>query len=125
MNASMIHATLGAWDATGHLPTCTREAINAEAMLCESVKIALLAIDGVDAVTFELGSAGSIYFECWSDASDDHTISIKVRVSNHDAGHRGCENAANIVAGDSVKEIELQLAKAAKAMAEEISFVLC
>lgn len=124
MNATKIHATLEAWDATGHLPTCTREAIDAESMLCEAVKAALLAIDGIDSVHYECGSAGSIYFECDSDASEDECISIKVRVSNHKAGRRGCENAADIVVGDSVAEIERQLARAAQAIASEIEFVL-
>lgn len=124
MNATKIHATLEAWDATGHLPTCTREAINAETMLCESVKAALIAIDGIDGVCYENGSAGSIYFECFSDASDDATISIKVRVSNHKAGRRANELDADIVVGDSVVEIERQLAKAAEAIAAEIDFVL-
>lgn len=124
MNATKIHATLEAWGATGHLPTCTREAIDAETMLCETVKAALLAINGIDGVYYENGSAGSIYFECISDASDDATISIKVRVSNHKAGRRGCENAADIVVGDLVAEIERQLAKAGQAIAAEIDFVL-
>ena len=124
MNATKIHTTLEAWDATGHLPHCTREAIAAESMLCESVKSALLAVDGIDDVTFECGSAGSIYFECFSDASDDDCISIKVRVSNHKAGRRANELAADIVVGDSVAEIERQLAKVAEAIAAEINFVL-
>ena len=124
MNATKIHATLEAWDATGHLPHCTREAIVAESMLCESVKSSLLAIDGIDAVIYGCGSAGSIYFECISDASDDQNISIKVRVSNHKAGRRANELAADIVVGDSVAEIERQLAKVAEAIAAEINFVL-
>lgn len=124
MNARTIKATLEAWDATGHLPACTREATAAEALLCETVKSALLAIDGIDGVTFECGSAGSIYFECYSDASDDQNISIKVRVSNHKAGRRANELAADFVVGDSVEEIERQLAKVAEAIAAEINFVL-
>lgn len=124
MNATMIHATLEAWDAHGHLIVSDRRFIQAEAELCQAVKSALLAIDGVDSVTFELGSAGSIYFECEKEIGEDDTARIKVRVSNHDAGKRGCENAANIVVGDSVREIELQLAKAARIMASEIEFAL-
>ena len=124
MNAKMIHATLEAWDAHGHLIVSDRRFMQAEAELCQAVKSALLAIDGVDAVTFELGSAGSIYFECEKEVGKDDTARIKVRVSNHDAGKRGCENAANIVVGDSVREIELQLAKAARVMASEIEFAL-
>ena len=124
MNATKIHSTLEAWDATGHLPYCTREAIAAESMLCETVKSALLAIDGIDAVVYKCGSAGSIYFECISDASDTDTISIKVRVSNHKAGRRANELAADIVVGDVVAEIERQLAKVAEAIAAEINFVL-
>ena len=124
MNATKIYATLEAWDATGHLPHCTREAIAAESMLCESVKSALLAVDGIDSVHYENGSAGSIYFECDSNASEDQNISIKVRVSNHKAGRRANELAADIVVGDSVAEIERQLAKVAEAIAAEINFVL-
>ena len=124
MNAKMIQATLEAWDATGHLPTCTREAMDAEALLCETVKSALLAVDGIDVVTFECGSAGSIYFECYNESSDDNTISIKVRVSNHKAGRRANELAADFVVGDSIKEIERQLAKVAEAIAAEIDFVM-
>jgi hypothetical protein len=124
MNAKLIHATLEAWDAVGHLVFSDRQFMQAEAELCQAVKSALLALDGVDDVTFERGSAGSIYFECEKEVNEDDTARIMVRVSNHDAGKRGCENAANIVVGDSVREIELQLAKAAKAMAENIDFVL-
>jgi len=124
MNARTIKATLEAWDATGHLPHCTREAMDAESMLCESVKSALLAVDGIDAVVYECGSAGSIYFECYSEASDDHTISIKVRVSNHKAGRRANELAADFVVGDLIDVIERQLAKVAEAIAAEIDFVL-
>ena len=124
MDAKLIHATLEAWDAVGHLVFSDRQFMQAEAELCQAVKSALLALDGVDDVAFECGSAGSIYFDLYSEASEDDTISIKVRVSNHDAGKRGCENAANIVVGDSVLEIEMQLVKAAKAMASEIEFVL-
>ena len=117
-----IVSLLKAWDATGHLPTCDCRAINAEKALCESVKVALLAIPGIDTVVYENGSAGSIYFECFSEASDDHTISIKVRVSNHKAGRRANELAADIVVGDPIWEIERQLAKVAKAIVAEIAF---
>lgn len=124
MDAKLIHATLEAWDAVGHLVFSDRQFMQAEAELCQAVKSALLALDGVDDVAFERGSAGSIYFECEKGVGEDDTARIMVRVSNHDAGKRGCENAANIVVGDSVLEIEMQLVKAAKAMASEIEFVL-
>lgn len=117
-----IAALLEGWETTGNFPASSHLAIDAESNLCEAVKSSLLAIDGVDAVVYKNGSAGSIYFECFSDASDTETISITVRVSNHKAGKRGCENAADIVVGDSEAEIERQLAKAADAMAAAIAF---
>ena len=123
MDAKSIHATLGAWDAVGHLPICTREVQQATERLTDTVTKALEAIEGVDSVTFEFGSMGSIYFDLWHD-NDDYTISVRVRVSNHKSGKRGNENAADIVVGDSVEEIDRQITKARQAMAKEIEFVL-
>jgi hypothetical protein len=123
MDANMIHATLEAWDAHGHLPVCTRQVQDATDLLTDAVTNALCSIEDVDSVTFEHGSMGSIYFDLWKD-DDEWTISVRVRVSNHKAGKRACENAADIVVGDSVDEINRQLTKARQAMANEIEFVL-
>ena len=123
MDAKTIHATLEAWDAVGHLPNCSREVQQATDRLTDAVTKALEAIEDVDSVTFEHGSMGSIYFDLWHD-NDEWTISVKVRVSNHKAGKRGNENAADIVVGDSVEEIQRQITKARQAMAKEIEFVL-
>lgn len=123
MNAKLIHATLEAWDAHGHLPVCTRQVQDATDLLTDAVTNALCSIEDVDSVTFEHGSMGSIYFDLWKD-DDEWTISVRVRVSNHKAGKRACENAADIVVGDSVDEINRQLTKARQAMANEIEFVL-
>ena len=123
MDARTIHATLGAWDAVGHLPVFTRHVQDATDLLTDTVAKALCSIEDVDSVTFEHGSMGSIYFDLWKD-DDEWTISVRVRVSNHKAGKRACENAADIVAGDSVDEINRQLTKARQAMANEIELVL-
>jgi hypothetical protein len=123
MDAKLIHATLEAWDAVGHLPVCTRQVQDATDLLTDAVTNALCSIEDVDSVTFEHGSMGSIYFDLWKD-DDEWTISVRVRVSNHKAGKRACENAADIVVGDSVDEINRQLTKARQAMANEIEFVL-
>lgn len=123
MNAQMIHATLEAWDAVGHLPICTKEVQHATDLLTDAVTAALCSIEDVDSVTFEHGSMGSIYFDLWKE-DDEWTISVKVRVSNHRAGKRACENAADIVVGNSVEEINRQLTKARQAMANEIELVL-
>jgi hypothetical protein len=123
MNAEMIHAKLGAWDAVGHLPVCTRQVQDATDQLADAAQAALESFEGVDSVTWEHGSMGSMYFDLWHD-NDDWTISVKVRVSNHKAGARACENAANIVVGDSVEEIARQLTKARQAIANEIELVL-
>ena len=123
MDAKLIHATLEAWDAHGHLPVCTRQVQDATDLLTDAVTNALCSIEDVDSVTFEHGSMGSIYFDLWKD-DDEWTISVRVRVSNHKAGKRACENAADIVVGDSVDEINRQLTKARQAMANEIEFVL-
>ena len=123
MDAKMIHATLEAWDAVGHLPICTKEVQHATDLLTDAVTAALCSIEDVDSVTFEHGSMGSIYFDLWKE-DDEWTISVKVRVSNHRAGKRACENAADIVVGDSVEEINRQLTKARQAMANEIELVL-
>ena len=123
MDARAIHATLGAWDAVGHLPICTRQVQDATDLLTDAVTKALCSIEDVDSVTFEHGSMGSIYFDLWKD-DDEWTISVRVRVSNHKAGKRACENAADIVVGDSIDEINRQLTKARQAMANEIELVL-
>ena len=123
MDARTIHATLGAWDAVGNLPVCTRQVQDATDLLTDAVTKALCSIEDVDSATFEHGSMGSIYFDLWKD-DDEWTISVRVRVSNHKAGKRACENAADIVAGDSVDEINRQLTKARQAMANEIELVL-
>ena len=123
MDARTIHATLAAWDAVGRLPICTRQVQDATDLLADAVTKALCSIEGVDSVTFEHGSMGSIYFDLWKD-DDEWTISVRVRVSNHKAGKRACENAADIVVGDSVDEINRQLTKARQAMANEIELVL-
>ncbi|MFY8201926.1 MAG: hypothetical protein ACOVLE_14720 [Pirellula staleyi] len=123
MDARTIHATLGAWDAVGNLPVCTRQVQDATDLLTDAVTKALCSIEDVDSVTFEHGSMGSIYFDLWKD-DDEWTISVRVRVSNHKAGKRACENAADIVVGDSIDEINRQLTKARQAMANEIELVL-
>ena len=123
MDARTIHATLGVWDAVGSLPVCTRQVQDATDLLTDAVTKALCSIEDVDSVTFEHGSMGSIYFDLWKD-DDEWTISVRVRVSNHKAGKRACENAADIVVGDSIDEINRQLTKARQAMANEIELVL-
>jgi hypothetical protein len=111
--ANMIHPTLEAWDAVGHLPLCTRAVIDAEQALIDAVDAAVKAIDGVEDCYSEAGSIGSRY---WTIDAIGGDWSIKLRVSNHKAGKRGAENDADIVVGDSVKEIERQLAKIAAAV---------
>jgi len=113
MNANMIHATLEAWDAVGHLPLCTRAVIDAEQALIDAIDAAVKAIDGVEGCYSEAGSIGSRY---WTIDAIGGDWSIKLRVSNHKAGRRGNENDADIVVGDSIKEIERQLAKIAAAV---------
>ena len=113
MNAKVIHANLEAWDAVGHLPLCTRAVIDAEQVLIDAVDAAVKAIEGVEDCYSKAGSLGSHY---WEIDVVDGDWSVKLRVSNHKAGGRGCENDADIVVGDSVEEIERQLAKIAAAV---------
>ncbi len=111
--ANMIHATLEAWESVGHLPLCTRAVIDAEQALIDAVDAAVKAVDGVEDCYSEAGSVGSRY---WTVYAIDGGWSINLRVSNHKAGKRGAENDADIVVGDSVEEIERQLAKIAAAV---------
>lgn len=120
MNAQKIEAALQAWDAVGYLPASAREAYDATDYLVESVKSALRSIECVHAVTCEHGSMGSIYFECYHDTDDD-SVSVKFRVSNHKAGRRGNELAGGIVVGMSTDEIQRQIDRVAPAIAEELS----
>jgi len=120
MNARMVEVALQAWDAVGHLPVCTREVYDATEVLVDKVKSALRSIEGVHAVTWDHGSMGSIYFECYHD-TDDHSVSVKFRVSNHKAGRRGNELAGGIVVGMGNEEIQKQLDRVAPAIAEELS----
>lgn len=120
MNARAIEVALQAWDAVGHLPVCTRDVCDATDHLVESVKSALLSLAGVDAVEWSHGSMGSIYFECYHD-TNEHSVSVKFRVSNHKAGRRGNELAGGIVAGMGTEEIQRQLDRVAPAIAEELS----
>jgi len=120
MNARMIEVALKTWDAVGHLPVCTRAVHDATELLVDTVKSALRSIEGVHAVTWDHGSMGSIYFECYHD-TDDHSVSVKFRVSNHKAGRRGNELAGGIVVGMGTEEIQKQLDRVAPAIAEELS----
>jgi len=88
----MIEVVLMDWDAVGHLPVCTRAAQDATELLVDRVRSALQSIEGVHAVTWDHGSMGSIYFDCYHD-TDDQSVSVKFRVSNHKAGRRGNELA--------------------------------
>jgi len=111
MNAQKIQDALEAWDAVGHLHHS--ESFDAYMELIDAVTSAIEMIDGVELVYSEAGSMGSRY---WTIDVVDGDWSIKLRVSNHKAGKRACENDADIVVGDSIKEIERQLGKIASAI---------
>jgi hypothetical protein len=113
MNANMIHATLEAWELVGHLLLSDRLFLDADKALEDAVTEAIKSIDGVEDCYSEAGSIGSRY---WTIDAIGGDWSIKLRVSNHKAGKRGNENDADIVVGDSVGEIERQLAKIAAAV---------
>lgn len=124
MNAVAIQAAIEARDAVEG--TIYERAVqDAELALIETVKAALLAVDGVDAVVAEHGSMGSIYFECFNDSCDDATISVKFRVSNHKAGRRANELAGNVESGFSVERIQSELNAVATAIASEVEFACC
>jgi hypothetical protein len=123
MNARMIEVALMAWDAVGHLPICTREAMDATDHLVESVKSALLSLAGVDAVEWAHGSMGSIYFEVFSDTDDGGFVSVKFRVSNHKPGRRGNELAGGIVTGYTESQIQEQLERVESELASELELV--
>lgn len=119
MDAKTIYDALEAWDALGDMPLSSRELYYAEQALIDAVDAAIKSINGVDGCQSEAGSIGSRYWEI--DVVDGYS-SLKLRVSNHNAGKRAGENDADIVAGDSVAEIERQLdrlAAAVKASQEE------
>lgn len=122
MTAVKIQEALHAWADTNELPNSDPEALKAHAKLIRTVEDSLNAIPEVVYVDTQIGSAGSTYFECVNSDHESNLASVVLRVSNHKAGRRGAEVAGDIVVGDSIDEIRLQLAKVAKRLKEEMAF---
>jgi hypothetical protein len=111
--AKKISNALESWNGCGDLQFSDKRFVAAESDLINTICDAIKAIEGVEFVDRISGSMGSLYFEAYVGRE-----SFTVRVSNHKAGRRGNENVADIVVGDSLKEIGRQFALIGEAVNE-------